>query len=54
MRNLLTINISDNNHEIFVYDGEDRLDIIFSASDADALGQYVKSRIEEFVTEGGQ
>lgn len=50
MRELLTINVSDNGQEIYVYDQEG-LTLIRSVSDPDTVAQYVKGVIEE-VAEG--
>jgi hypothetical protein len=50
MRDLLTIAVSDNGEEIYVYDQEG-LTMIRSVGDPDTVGEYVKGVIQE-VAEG--
>jgi hypothetical protein len=46
MRTLLTINVSDNDEEIFVYDGDGSLIMIRPVGDPETVGNYVASVID--------
>lgn len=50
MRDLITVAVSDNNGEIYVYDQEG-LVMIQSVSNPDTVAEYVKGVIEE-IAEG--
>ena len=51
MRRLLSVELSDNGEEIFVYDGSNELVMIRPVSDPDTVGNYVRETIEETITE---
>ena len=46
MRNLLTINVSDNGEEIFVYGADTDLIMIRPVGDPETVADYVKGEIE--------